>query len=68
MELRPILAVDLAALHRQEHRSGAGIAAHDIDVEAENLLGDDGEDQIARGRLSAPRLSDFPPGLISRST
>ena len=41
------LAVDLAALHGQEHRRRAAIAAHDLDVEAEDFLGDGGEDHIA---------------------
>jgi len=41
------LAVELAALHGEKQRRGAGIAAHDIHIEAEHLLGDDREDQVA---------------------
>ena len=44
------LAVQFAALHRQEHARRAGVAAHDLDVEPEHLLGDDREDEIARRR------------------
>src|SRR6476659_7714413 len=43
----------LATLHGEEKRRCSGIAAYDVDVEAEHLLGDDREDQVARGRAVA---------------
>src|SRR5437588_8473009 len=62
------LAVELAALHGEEERGGAGIAAHDIDVEPENLLGDDGKDQVARGRAVGAEIERLArlPELVNR--
>ena len=56
------LAVELARLHGVEHRRRAGIAAHQLDVEAERLAGDQREDQVARRRIvAAERDRDVRP-------
>jgi len=45
------LPVELAALHRQKKWRRAGVAAHHGHVEPEHLLGDQREDEIARGGI-----------------
>jgi len=45
------LTVEFAALHGEKQWRRAGIAAHDRHVQAEHLLGNHGEDQVARGRI-----------------
>ena len=44
------LAVELAALHRQEHGRSARIAAHQIHVQAQDLLGDEREHEVGGAR------------------
>ena len=62
------LAVDLAALLRQEHVGGAAIAAHVLDVQAEHVLGDDGEDDIGRARAGGADARERPLGPCRSAT
>ena len=63
-------AVELAALHRQHDLGGAGIAGHELDVGAEHVLVEVGEDIELAARAGAAErdrlLEEVLPGLHRR--